>query len=368
MLERSEDKFFEMRNGLIYRKCNGKLLFYVPEQMEKNVMFKYHDEMGHFSTEKTYQAIIQNYWFPKLKEKVNIHIKNCLKCISYSPITGKREGFLHLVPKGNVPFSVLHIDHLGPVNTQQLQKRHILVMIDVFTKFVKLYATKTTSSKEAINCLTQYFQNYSRPQLIVSDRGTCFSSREFQEFMEENHIKHTKVATGSPQANGQVERINRILAPLLGKLLQDPTSKSWNKILASVEYAINNTTSKSTGETPSKLLFGIKQRGKSIDDLKEYLEINKPEEHDSLDKIRERASLKIERTQKYNKEYHDKKSKSAREYHEGDLIMLKNFENTPSVCKKLVPSFKGPYTIVKRLRNDRYIVADVEGFQNTEAL
>lgn len=64
MLERTEDRFLEMRNDLVYRKRNGKLLFYVPQQMERSVIFKYHDEMGHFGTEKTYQLIIQNYWFP----------------------------------------------------------------------------------------------------------------------------------------------------------------------------------------------------------------------------------------------------------------------------------------------------------------
>jgi len=29
--------------------------------MEKNVIFKYHDEMGHFGIENTNQAILQNY-------------------------------------------------------------------------------------------------------------------------------------------------------------------------------------------------------------------------------------------------------------------------------------------------------------------
>lgn len=38
-LENSEDKFFELRNGLVYRKDkNKKLLFYVPSSMENNVM------------------------------------------------------------------------------------------------------------------------------------------------------------------------------------------------------------------------------------------------------------------------------------------------------------------------------------------
>jgi len=30
LLETSEHKQFELRNGLVYRKCKGRLLFYVP--------------------------------------------------------------------------------------------------------------------------------------------------------------------------------------------------------------------------------------------------------------------------------------------------------------------------------------------------
>lgn len=46
-LETSEDSKFEMRNGLIYRKKDKNILFYVPAAMESNVMYKYHDELGH---------------------------------------------------------------------------------------------------------------------------------------------------------------------------------------------------------------------------------------------------------------------------------------------------------------------------------
>lgn len=118
-LEKSEDKYYEMRNGLVYRKNKNDLLFYVPTVMEDIIICKYHEEMGHLGIEKTVFTIMHNYWFPNLKQKVEKYIRNCLKCLSFSPTTGRREGSLHSINKGNLPFDIIHIDHYGPVDKRQ---------------------------------------------------------------------------------------------------------------------------------------------------------------------------------------------------------------------------------------------------------
>lgn len=196
-LQNEEDKLYELRNSLIYRKRDNLIFFYVPEKMENQVIRKYHDEMGHFGYEKTCEAILRNYWFPNMNIKVKTYIANCLKCIAFSPLTGKREGFLNCIPKGEKPFLTCHIDHFGPIDKRIASKQHIFLIIDGFTKFVKLYAVKTTDSKEAINCLRGYMRDYSRPKTIVSDRGSCFTSQEFKEFVDDYNISHVLIATAS---------------------------------------------------------------------------------------------------------------------------------------------------------------------------
>ena len=74
-------------------------------------MFKYHDELGHIGVEKVYEAICKSYWFPEMRKKISIHVKNCCKCIAYAPSTGKVEGFAQRIPKGTKPFEMVHIDH-----------------------------------------------------------------------------------------------------------------------------------------------------------------------------------------------------------------------------------------------------------------
>lgn len=91
---------------------------------------------------------------------------------------------------------------------------------------------------------------------MVSDRGTSFTSEAFEEFINDYGMKHVKIATGSPQCNGQVERINRFLKSTLSKI---STPETWNLNLSKVQFVINSTY-RLIGTTPSMILFGFNQR------------------------------------------------------------------------------------------------------------
>lgn len=143
----------------------------------------------------------------------------------FSSLAGKKEGYLNCIPKGQAPFEVYHVDHYGPIDKERLSKRYLLVVIDSFTKFTKLYPTKTTAANEVISHMQIHFGNYSRPSVIISDRGTAFTSGEFKMFCQENNIQHICTATHSPKANGQVEHTNRMLGPMISKLTDNGEKK-----------------------------------------------------------------------------------------------------------------------------------------------
>lgn len=153
---------------------------------------------------------------------------------------------------------------------------------------------------------------------------------------------------------------------MLSKLVNKEEGQLWYKVLPQIEHALNNTISKGTGETPSRLLFGIDQRG-SVDDLvKEYLDTNVNVKDRDLIDIRAKSSEKIASLQEYYKNYFDKKHKKPTVYKEGDRVLLRNYDSTAGTSKKLIPQYKGPYVIAKPFRNDRYLVSDITGFQNTQ--
>ncbi|GJQ75561.1 hypothetical protein Trydic_g17643 [Trypoxylus dichotomus] len=117
------EELFELQNGLIYRKEGERRLFYVPRAMESNIIRASHDEMSHVGNDKTLEIIKRSYWFPKMREKVKTYISNCLKCITYNTSSGKRQGFLHTLDKGDLPFYTIHIDHCGPLENTKCGNR-----------------------------------------------------------------------------------------------------------------------------------------------------------------------------------------------------------------------------------------------------
>lgn len=76
--------------------------------------------------------------------------------------------------------------------------------------------------------------------------------------------------------------------------------------------------------------------------------------------MRKEAAKKIVKVQKDNEKTVNHKRKAAREYEKGDFVVIRNFENTGG---KLIPAYKGPYEVIKRLKNDRYVIADIERSQ-----
>lgn len=159
--------------------------------------------------------------------------------------------------------------------------------------------------------------------------------------MREQNIVHVKIATASPQANWQAERMNRTIIAIIAKLA-DKQNFQWYDTLEKVEFVCNNTVNRSTGESPSVLMYGTQQRGQVIDDLKDTFEATEEASTDrDLIAKREKAAEQIKKQSETNKRNFYKKRKPAQQYEVGNRIMIRNFEHGSNTAK-LVPEFKGP--------------------------
>jgi hypothetical protein len=349
-------KNFVFEKSLLYKDEDGTKLLVIPEKMEEEIIKSAH-ENGHFSVRKTKELVQREYWISGLEEKIKKIVSNCVPCILAERKSGKQEGFLNPIDKGDRPLQTYHVDHLGPLSQTKKGYKYIFAVIDAFTKFVWLYPTKTTNSEEVIRHLKDQQSIFGNPKTIISDRGAAFTSAKFEEYCAEEKIKLVHITTGVPRGNGQIERVNRTIVPLLTKLSMDDSEK-WYKHLRKVQEALNSTYHRSIARSPSELFFGVTIRRTEDLKLKEMIEeefVNQfIEDRQSL---REEAKRKIEEIQIENCRTYNKKRKSSLKYQVGDLVAIKRTQFAP--CSKLLPKFLGPYRVTNRTGIDRYEVEKI---------
>ncbi|KAM6556394.1 hypothetical protein CsatB_003413 [Cannabis sativa] len=93
------------------------------------------------------------------------------------------------------------------------------------------------------------------PVKIVSDNETQFDGDLFIEFCERNKIIKSFSSVSRPQANGQVEAVNKTLKDTIKKKL-DAAKGRWVDELPQVLWAHIITEKLATGHTPFSLAFG----------------------------------------------------------------------------------------------------------------
>ena len=190
--------------------------------MRQNVVKAAHDDFGHFGVERTLHRLCENYWFPRMRKYVEQYISCCIPCLYNKSNSGRKEGFLHPIPKGVEPLNTFHVDHLGPFPKSKKNNIYLIVGIDAFTKFAFLRAAKSTKTKYVIDYFKDIFATYGTPKILISDQGSSFTSKKFQLFCKQNNIRHIINAVATPRANGQVERLNStILGALLPSILEE---------------------------------------------------------------------------------------------------------------------------------------------------
>lgn len=350
-------KNFVIKRGLLYRLTEKGIKWVVPKGVRWQVLKANHDDIGHFSLDKTLERIQQSYWFPKMRRFVKKYVESCLECANTKVPSAKKAGELHPIPKISQPFHTVHTDHLGPFVRSKHNNTHALLMIDAFTKFLVIVPVKSTKTCHTIKALKTYFHTFGVPKRLISDRGTSFTSKSFSEFITGLGVTHVLNAVATPRANGQIERYNRTFLSALAACTQGKSEKSWDDCVLEIQWGINNTFNKGIGKTPAQALFGTNLVGTS--DSKLRLQIDSADENDEVDRdrIRHEVSEHIRKNQEKQKERFDKGRKRV-VYEEGDLVRIEREVQSTGQSKKLIPKVRGPYRITKVLGQDRYEVQD----------
>ena len=129
------------------------------------------------------ELIKWNYWWPGIKEDMKKYIQGCFKYQQNKVQHQKKAGELYPleIPQGHQ--QEISIDIIGPLPKSN-RKDAIVVIIDRFTKIIRLKATITNVSSEEIAKIywDEIWKIYGVLRKILSDRGPQFTLRFIEEF------------------------------------------------------------------------------------------------------------------------------------------------------------------------------------------
>ena len=149
------------------------------------------------------------------------------------------------------------IDTIGPIDEGKTKCKFIIVIIDSFTRYTKLYPVQSTKSEDALPAILDWISQFGCPSEIVSDNGTQFVNQLIHEFTQAAGIEHATIHAYSHEENGIVERANKEVNRHLRAMTYDrKIRENWQLYLPLAQRILNTMTHTSLGVSPSMMLYG----------------------------------------------------------------------------------------------------------------
>ena len=351
---------YMVQNNLLYYKSDSMSApkLFVPKGSRLSILRLFHDENCHVGFGKTYNKLLEYFWFPGMSKFIKKYIAHCLVCVEKKTHHGPKQGMLHPIEKTPVPFHTIHLDCTGPFPQSDNGHKHLLIIIDGFTKFCILKPLKTMGAEELVEILRGSLTDYGTPSLIITDRGTNFCSRQLQQLFDEWQTRHHMIATGTPRGNGQVERYVSTITNMISTSCTDVSD--WPSVLWKVQLSLNTTVQQSTGFSPIRLLIG---RNSNIPSIQALLNDVVQDDNINIDVTADRQ-LARQRLKTVADKFKDRFDQTRRDsicYSVGDTVYVNQDHRRHD---KLRAKFKGPYEILNILDNDRFSLRGIGNLRN----
>jgi len=233
----------------------------------------------------------------------------------------------------------------------------VLVIIDIFSSHVHFHPINFSFSGSDLAhlLLHQHFPLHGFPEILVSDRGSQFTSLVYQQLL--NNLGSTSRLSVSKhhESNGNVERYIRILQDYLITTITE--NSQWISMLPMAEFVINSTPTISLGglspfeadlgyipASPLSIQYSTTTSGAAADDITE-----------AMDRFYTTARSALQLSFQKNKLYFDA-SKTTTTFQVGDQAYIKQSALSTagnSHNSELVSSFRtkfvGPVTVTEVL-------------------
>ncbi|XP_021995730.1 protein NYNRIN-like [Helianthus annuus] len=250
---------YEMADGVLYRKSfMGPLLCCVDKTDAQYLVREIHEGLcGIHAGPRMVVAKIMNagYYWPGMHMDAVDLLRRCAACQRHAPKTLRPKN--PLVPVTSAwPFQQWGIDLVGPFPDAPGAVKFIIVAVDYFTKWVEAKALASTTAMVIRKFIWEHIIcRFGLPLRIISDNGTNFASDDLQKWFKEMKIEHHFASVAHPQANGQVESVNKQNVDGI-KARLGTARRGWVDELPSILWAHRTMPKTSTGETPFSLVYG----------------------------------------------------------------------------------------------------------------
>ncbi|KAG1941992.1 retrotransposable element [Pimephales promelas] len=181
-----------------------------------------------------------------------------------------------------------------------------------------------TNTEKTINLLRHLWAAYGFPKELVSDNGPPFTSREFEEFLRNNGVRHILSPPYHPATNGQAERVVQTFKKAWERLRAQFVAPHLRLVRFLLTY--RNTPHTVTERTPAELFL------KRLPRIR--LTLLKPD-----------TSAVVLKHQAQQKNAHDTPSRKLRSFEVGQNVRVRNCRHLNRAWLPGVILFKhGPLT------------------------
>jgi ribonuclease HI len=315
------------------------------------------------------KTLRQGYYWPTLKKDAQQFVKKCDKCQRFATVQRQPSQELNVV-SSPWPFAKWGVDLIGPLPRGKGNSSFAIVAIDYFTKWVEAEPlAKITEANTSKFLWKNIICRFGIPHSIVTDNGKQFDNKKVREMCEELGIKKHFSSPHHPQANGQVEAVNKTIKYTLKRKL-DASKGAWVEELPQVLWAIRTTSRTATGETPFSMTYGAEamspvEVGLPSPRRMHYNEtVNDEARCFGLDLLEERRDESQEKMVMYQRKmtryYNSKVKKKA--FRLDDLVLRRVFPPSKEHGSgTLGPNWEGPYRVCEEIRPGTYKIKNMDG-------
>ncbi len=360
----SYKKHFVIDNNLIYFKDNDekKRLCLPRGNIREKIVSMHHDSImgGHQGIAKTYNSLVERFYFPRMKKYIERYVRSCISCQRNKSKNQKNIGLLNPLETPSQPWETISMDFVVKLPKTKNGYDAIVVFVDKLTKrtIIRPCFVNDTAADVAKIYFEAVVREHGLSKNIISDRDAKFTSNFWRSFSSLLGINLKMSTAFHPETDGQTERSNRILQDCLRHYVNF-SQDNWDELLAPIEYVINSVKQSSTGYSPFELDYGrqvlyptdlLLRSIQNNDDIKDHSSIKFVESH----RMKVRDAIEALTTAKINQEIYANKNRRDYEFNVGDKVFLRtrNYlsgEQKFRPKKKLTAKWAGPFQIVEKI-------------------